>query len=37
MNVDREFTNFEREMTWRKRKRFLSSNADDFRRARFAE
>jgi hypothetical protein len=37
MNMDREFSNFEIEMNWRREKRFQSLNADDFRRARLAE
>jgi hypothetical protein len=35
MNMDREFTVFENDMQWRKRKRLQSIEADDFRRARF--
>ena len=35
MNIDREFTSFETEMSWWKRKRRQSLDADDFRRARF--
>ncbi len=35
MNTDREFTVFENDMDWRKRKRLQSLEADDFRRAIF--
>jgi hypothetical protein len=35
MNMDREFTVFENDMDWRKRKRLRLLEADDFRRARF--
>ena len=35
MNIDREFTVFENDMGWRKRKRLQSLEADDFRRAKF--
>jgi len=35
MNIDREFTVFENDMNWRKRKRLQSLEADDFRRAIF--
>jgi hypothetical protein len=35
MNIDREFTVFENDMDWRKRKRLQLLEADDFRRARF--
>jgi hypothetical protein len=35
MNIDREFTVFEKEMNWRKRKRLQSFDADDFRKAIF--
>jgi hypothetical protein len=35
MNIDREFTAFENEMDWRRRKQLQSLEADDFRRARF--
>ena len=35
MNIDREFTVFENDMDWRKRKRLQSLEADDFRRAKF--
>jgi len=35
MIMDREFTVFENEMDWRKRKRLQLLDADDFRRARF--
>ena len=35
MNIDREFTVFENDMDWKKRKRLQSLEADDFRRARF--
>jgi hypothetical protein len=35
MNIDREFTVFENDMEWRKRKRLQLLEEDDFRRARF--
>ena len=35
MNIDREFTVFENDMDWRKRKRLQLLEADDFRRAKF--
>jgi hypothetical protein len=35
MNMDREFTVFENDIDWRKRKRLQSLEADDFRRATF--
>jgi len=35
MNIDREFTVFENDMDWRKRKRLQLLEADDFRRATF--
>ena len=35
MNIDREFTVFENDMDWRKRKRLQSLEADDFRGAIF--
>ena len=35
MNMNREFTIFENDMDWRKRKRLQSLEADDFRRALF--
>jgi len=35
MNMNREFTVFENDMDWRKRKRLQSLEADDFRRAIF--
>ena len=35
MNMNREFTVFENDMDWRKRKRLQSLEADDFRRAKF--
>ena len=35
MNIEREFTVFEDDMNWRKRKRLILKEADDFRRARF--
>jgi len=35
MNMDREFTVFENDMDWRKRKRLQSLEANDFRRAKF--
>jgi len=35
MNKNREFTVFENDMDWRKRKRLQLLEADDFRRARF--
>jgi len=35
MIMDREFTVFENDMDWRKRKRLQLLEADDFRRARF--
>ena len=35
MNIDREFTVFENDIQWRKRKRLQSIEADDFRRTRF--
>ena len=35
MNMDREFTVFENDMDWRKRKQLQLLEADDFRRARF--
>ena len=35
MNMNREFTVFENDMDWRKRKRLQLLEADDFRRARF--
>jgi hypothetical protein len=35
MNIDREFSVFENDMDWRKRKRLILLEADDFRRARF--
>ena len=35
MNIDREFTVFENDMDWRKRKRIQLLEADDFRRAKF--
>ena len=35
MNMDREFTVFENDMDWRKRKRLQSLDADDFRRVIF--
>ena len=36
MNENREFTVFENDIDWRKRKRLQLLEADDFRRARFA-
>ena len=35
MNMDREFTVFENDMDWRKRKRLQLLEADDFRGATF--
>jgi len=35
MNENREFSVFENDMDWRKRKRLELLEADDFRRARF--
>jgi hypothetical protein len=35
MNIDREFTVFENDMEWRKRKQLQLLEEDDFRRARF--
>ena len=35
MNKNREFTVFENDMDWRKRKRLQLLEADEFRRARF--
>jgi len=35
MIIDREFTVFENEMNWRRRKRLGSLEADDFQRTRF--
>ena len=35
MHMDREFTVFESDMGWRKRKRLKLLEADDFRRATF--
>jgi hypothetical protein len=35
MVIDREFTSFETEISWKKRKRRQKLDADDFRRARF--
>jgi len=35
MNIEREFTVFENEMDWRKRKRLEILEEDDFRRTRF--
>jgi hypothetical protein len=35
MNIDREFTVFENDMNWRKRKHLQLLETDDFRRARF--
>jgi hypothetical protein len=35
MNIDREFSVFEDDMNWRKRKRIQLIEADDFRRAIF--
>jgi hypothetical protein len=35
VNMDREFTTFENEMDWRKRKRLQLFEEDDFRRAKF--
>jgi len=35
MNENREFTVFENDMDWRKRKRLQLLEADDFRKARF--
>jgi len=37
MNTDREFTVFENDMNWRKRKRLQSLEADDFGRVIFTE
>jgi hypothetical protein len=37
MNIDREFTIFENDMDWRKRKRLQLLEADDFRKARFSK
>ena len=35
MNVDREYTLFENDLDWRKRKRLQLSESDDFRRTTF--
>jgi len=35
MNMEREFTNFETEMSWRNRKRLQLLDANDFRKATF--
>ncbi len=35
MNMDREFTVFENDMDWRKRKHLKLLDVDDFQRARF--
>jgi len=35
MNIDREFTVFENDFDWRKRKRLQLLEVDDFRRAKF--
>jgi len=35
MNIDREFTVFENDMNWRKRKQLQLLDADDYRKGKF--